>query len=188
GLNGKKRVKALKFRKLRDKRMGTEVYGDDATIEDYFGSAYTKKGKGKGTVKGMGHKTRRFINMYGFDPAEYSYIKFVDPLTGHQIEENVFADILTIQEQMGDARNEAIRADTLESQHVYAKPGIQAYVIKEGAKTALKVDLTPHVPLKMCDNTNAIAGFPDRAYELRQTGPAKEIDIKDVPKDEVSHE
>nr|ACI45387.1 polyprotein [Potato virus Y] len=188
GKNKSKRIQALKFRHARDKRAGFQIDNNEDTIEEYFGSAYTKKGKGKGTTVGMGKASRRFVNMYGFDPTEYSFIQFVDPLTGAQIEENVYADIRDIQERLGEVRSKMVIDDEIDPATLRGNTTIHAYFRKDWSDKALKVDLMPHNPLKVCDKTNGIAKFPEREFELRQTGPAVEVDVKDIPKQEVEHE
>nr|URJ21482.1 polyprotein [Potato virus V] len=188
GRDKSKRIQALKFRKSRDKRAGFEIDNNEDTIAEYFGSAYTKKGKGRGTTIGLGKTSRKFINMYGFEPTEYSYIKFVDPLTGAQIEENVYADIVDIQERFGDIRREMIERDELETQATYANTTIHAYMIKDWSKEALKVDLTPHNPLKVSDKASTIMKFPERQGELRQTGIGTLVNVDDIPKESVVHE
>nr|AAB27432.1 protease [potato virus Y PVY, Peptide, 432 aa] [Potato virus Y]prf//1915210A protease [Potato virus Y] len=188
GKNKSKRIQALKFRHARDKRAGFEIDNNDDTIEEFFGSAYRKKGKGKGTTVGMGKSSRRFINMYGFDPTEYSFIQFVDPLTGAQIEENVYADIRDVQERFSEVRTKMVENDEIEMQALGSNTTIHAYFRKDWSDKALKIDLMPHNPLKICDKTNGIAKFPEREFELRQTGPAVEVDVKDIPAQEVEHE
>nr|YP_009351887.1 VPg [Sunflower ring blotch virus] len=188
GKSSSKRIQALKFRKARDKRAGFEIDNNDDTIEEYFGSAYRKKGKNSGTKVGMGKSNRRFINMYGFEPSEFSYIQFVDPLTGAQIEENVYADIVDIQERFGEIRSKMIEEDELDAQATYTNTTIHAYLRKDWSDKALKVDLMPHNPLKICGKTNGIAKFPERKGELRQTGVAMEVKVSDIPKVEVEHE
>nr|NP_734375.1 NIa-VPg protein [Potato virus V] len=188
GRHKAKRIQALKFRQARDKRAGFEIDNNEDTIAEYFGSAYTKKGKGKGTTVGLGKTSRKFINMYGFEPTEYSYIKFVDPLTGAQIEENVYADIVDIQERFGDIRREMIEKDELETQATYANTTIHAYMIKDWSKEALKVDLTPHDPLRVSDKASTIMKFPERQGELRQTGVGTVVNVDDIPKENVVHE
>nr|YP_003902966.1 VPg [Brugmansia suaveolens mottle virus] len=188
GMSKSKKIKALKFRKARDKRAGFEIDANEDTLEEYFGSAYTKKGKGKGTTVGMGRTNRKFVNMYGFEPGQYSYIKFVDPLTGAQIDDNVYADILDIQRQFGEIRDQKVLDEELEHQHIRMKPGIEAYFIKDWTTKALKIDLTPHNPLRVSDKASSIMKYPERESELRQTGPPQEVDLKDLPHLEVEHE
>nr|YP_077274.1 viral protein genome-linked [Watermelon mosaic virus] len=182
---GKKRqIQKLKFRDAFDRKVGREVYADDYTMEHTFGEAYTKKGKQKGSTrtKGMGRKSRNFIHMYGVEPENYSMIRFVDPLTGHTMDESTRVDIRLVQQEFGEIREEMIGADELDPQRVYHNPGIQAYFIGKNAKEALKVDLTPHVPTLLCQNSNAIAGFPEREGELRQTGLPQIVPKVDVPR------
>nr|QCY50976.1 polyprotein [Watermelon mosaic virus] len=182
---GKKRqIQKLKFRDAFDRKVGREVYADDYTMEHTFGEAYTKKGKQKGSTrtKGMGRKSRNFIHMYGVEPENYSMIRFVDPLTGHTMDESTRVDIRLVQQEFGEIREEMIGADELDPQRVYHNPGIQAYSIGKNAEEALKVDLTPHVPTLLCQNSNAIAGFPEREGELRQAGLPQIVPKADVPR------
>nr|BBD14312.1 polyprotein [Plum pox virus] len=193
GFNRRQRQK-LKFRQARDNRMAREVYGDDSTMEDYFGSAYSKKGKSKGKTRGMGTKTRKFVNMYGYDPTDYNFVRFVDPLTGHTLDENPLMDINLVQEHFSQIRNDYIGDDKITMQHIMSNPGIVAYYIKDATQKALKVDLTPHNPLRVCDKTATIAGFPEREFELRQTGHPVFVEPNAIPKineegdEEVDHE
>ncbi|QIJ96722.1 polyprotein [Polygonatum kingianum virus 3] len=183
---GKKRMhQKLKFRDARDRKIGREVYADDGTIEHMFGDAYTKRGKVKGNnkTKGMGSKTRNFVHLYGFDPAEYSFVRFVDPVTGATIDDNVHTDFSLIQSEIGELRQKALEADDELYDLVRNKPGIQAYFINQKAAKALKVDLTPHKPLAVGRTAATISGFPERELELRQTGPAVQIRIDEVPKE-----
>nr|QFZ79333.1 polyprotein [Sweet potato virus G] len=189
----KRQRQKLQFREARDRKTGFEVYADDGTIEHFFGEAYVKKGKQKGKTVGMGTKTRKFINMYGFDPTEYSFVRFVDPLTGKTIDDSPYTDILLVQEQFAKARRNAVNNDLLSNERIAIAPGIEAYYINEITNAALKVDLTPHNPLKACDRVNTIAGFPEREGELRQTGLPVKMTVDDVPKGSedgaiVSHE
>nr|QVU24911.1 polyprotein [Sweet potato virus G] len=179
----KRQRQKLQFREARDRKTGYEVTADDGTIEHLFGSAYTKKGKQKGKVCGMGTKSRKFVNMYGFDPTEYSFVRFVDPLTGKTIDDSPYTDILLVQEQFARARREAVANDYLSNEKISRDPGIEAYYINEITNAALKVDLTPHNPLKACDRVNTIAGFPEREGELRQTGLPTKMTLADVPKE-----
>nr|NP_734315.1 NIa-VPg protein [Sweet potato feathery mottle virus] len=178
----KRQMQKLKFRKARDNKLGFEVHADDGTIEHFFGSAYTKKGKQKGKVTGMGSKNRKFINMYGFDPTEYSFVRFVDPLTGAVIDDSPYTDILLVQERIGEARLNAIKEDELSREKVAQNPGIHAYYINEITNAALKVDLTPHNPLLACERHSTIAGYPEYEGVLRQTGHPIKMTLNDVPK------
>ncbi len=173
----------LRFRDARDRKVGREVYGDDGTVEHYFGEAYTKRGakKGNHTTKGMGIKSRPFIHMYGFDPADYSFVRFVDPITGHAVEESPMVDMRIVQEDFEEAREKALEKDDDLYEYIRNKPGIQAYFMKVGAREALKVDLSPHRPLAMGRNSNSIAGYPEHENILRQTGPSEKVDIASVP-------
>nr|BCY26863.1 polyprotein [Turnip mosaic virus] len=179
---GKRQRQKLKFRSVRDNKMGREVYGDDDTIEHFFGDAYTKKGKSKGRTRGLGHKNRKFINMYGFDPEDFSAVRFVDPLTGATLDDNPFTDIALVQEHFGNIRMDLLGEDELDANEVRMNKTIQAYYMNNKTGKALKVDLTPHIPLKVCDLHATIAGFPERENELRQTGKAQPINIDEVPR------
>nr|QFS20011.1 polyprotein [Pepper veinal mottle virus] len=186
----KRQKQKLKFRDARDAKLGRVVIDDDSgAIEHFFGSAYTKKGKSKGKTHGMGKKNRRFVNMYGFDPTEYSFIRFVDPITGEMLDESVMADIMLVQEHFNDLRHEYISEDKIEMQALYKNPGIQAYFVKDKVSPVLKVDLTQHEPLKMCDNSATIAGFPEHKGMLRQTGQATLVTHAELPNlEKVEHE
>lgn len=179
----KRRSQKLKFRDAYDRKVGREIFGDDETIGRTFGEAYTKRGKVKGnnSTKGMGRKTRNFVHLYGVEPENYSFIRFVDPLTGHTLDESTHTDISLVQEEFGNIREKFLGEDKISRQAIISKPGIQAYFMGKGTEEALKVDLTPHVPLLLCRNTNAIAGYPERENELRQTGVPIRVPIKDVP-------
>nr|QRV11540.1 polyprotein [Papaya ringspot virus] len=180
GFSARQRQK-LRFRSAAHAKLGREVYGDDGTIEHYFGEAYTKKGNKKGKMHGMGVKTRKFVATYGFKPEDYSYVRYLDPLTGETLDESPQTDISMVQEHFGDIRNKYMESDNFDRQALIANNTIKAYYIRNSAKTALEVDLTPHNPLKVCDNKLTIAGFPEREAELRQTGPPKTIQADQVP-------
>ncbi|AJO62057.1 polyprotein [Tamarillo leaf malformation virus] len=181
-LEGKKNQRhKLKMAKAQTERHHYVVDGDEASLTHYFGSAYANKGKVKGTTRGMGHKNRRFVNMYGFDPSDFQFVRFVDPLTGVTLDESPQADISLVQNSFGEHRAKCVEDDDLSPQMIAARPGIKAYYVNNLAKKALEVDLTPHISLKMSDTANKIMGFPQRENELRQTGPARAIDIKLVP-------
>ncbi|AZB50213.1 polyprotein [Dioscorea mosaic virus] len=187
----KRRLQKLKFREARDRKVGTYVDDmDTGAIEQLFGTAYGKKNKGKGTTHGMGKKTRRFVNMYGFDPTEYSFVRFLDPITGETKDESTLADILLVQEHFDNLRHQYINDELIEGQQIYSNPGIKAYFVKNSTSPALEVDLTQHKATKVCDRFETIAGFPEREGELRQTGKSREIPYEQVPavKESVSHE
>ncbi|ACA42550.1 polyprotein [Papaya ringspot virus W] len=180
GFSARQRQK-LRFKSAANAKLGREVYGDDGTIEHYFGEAYTKKGNKKGRMHGMGVKTRKFVATYGFKPEDYSYVRYLDPLTGETLDESPQTDISMVQEHFGDIRNQYMDSDSFDKQTLIANNTIKAYYVRNSAKTALEVDLTPHNPLKVCDTKLTIAGFPDREAELRQTGPPRTIQIDQVP-------
>nr|UUA79859.1 polyprotein [Bean common mosaic necrosis virus] len=181
---GKKRMmQKLKFRDAFDRKVGREVYADDYTMEHTFGEAYTKKGKQKGSThtKGMGKKSRGFIHMYGVEPENYSTLRFVDPLTGYTMDENPRVDMRIVQDEFGEIRKQMIAEGELDVQQIISRPGLQAYFLGKGTEEALKVDLTPHRPTLLCMNSNAIAGFPERENELRQTGLPQKVSMSEVP-------
>nr|UQT19419.1 polyprotein [Sugarcane mosaic virus] len=179
GKNKRSRQK-LRFKAARDTKYAYDVTGSEEALGESFGTAYTKKGKGKGTKVGMGVKQHKFHMMYGFDPQEYNLIRFVDPLTGATLDEQIHADIRLIQEHFDDIREEAVLNDVIERQHIYGNPGLQAFFIQNGASNALRVDLTPHSPTRVVGNNN-IAGFPEYEGTLRQTGTAITVPINQVP-------
>ncbi|QLH94015.1 polyprotein [Achyranthes virus A] len=179
----KRKNQKLKFREARDRKVGREVYGEDGEIEHYFGAAYTTRGKVKGnhTTKGLGKKSRNFVHMYGFDPAEYSFIRFLDPLTGATLDESTTCDVSLVQSEFGALRQEKAMEDDDFNQRVRMNPGIEAYFLNSKAQRALKVDLTPHNPLAVGNKSASIAGYPEREFELRQTGPATVVPYTTVP-------
>ena len=179
GKNKRSRQK-LRFKEARDNKYAYDVVGSEEVLGENFGTAYTKKGKGKGTKVGLGVKQHKFHMMYGFDPQEYNLIRFVDPLTGATLDEQIHADIQLVQEHFSVIRDEAVANDTIERQHIYANPGLQAFFIQNGSANALRVDLTPHSPLRVVTNNN-IAGFPEYEGTLRQTGAALQIPVNQVP-------
>nr|NP_734089.1 NIa-VPg protein [Sorghum mosaic virus] len=189
GKNKRSRQK-LRFKQARDNKTAYDISGSQEAIGENFGTAYTKKGKNKGTKVGLGVKQHKFHMMYGFDPQDYNLIRFVDPLTGATLDEQIHADIRIIQEHFADIREEAINNDQLERQHVYANPGLRAFFIQHGSSNALRVDMTPHEPLRVVTNNN-IAGFPEYEGTLRQTGRPIVVSINQVPEPnevEVEHE
>nr|QED45314.1 polyprotein [Onion yellow dwarf virus] len=180
----KRQIQKLRFRDSRDKKLNYAVANDDSTIEHYFGSAYTKKGKTRGTVRGMGRKMNRFYTMYGVDPTEYSIIRYVDPITGNTCDDSATEYAPKGIDELNSMRVEMVEDDIIDPQkfHKSENSGYVAYYIKHGADKALRVDLTPHNPLMVCHHTASIAGFPEKEGVLRRTGPATEVDIKEVPK------
>ncbi|AHI04506.1 polyprotein, partial [Tulip breaking virus] len=179
----KRQRQKLRFREARDNKFAREVYGEDSDMAHYFGTAYTAKGKTKGTTRGMGAKTRRFINMYNFDPTEYSFARYIDPLTGYTLDEQAIVDLNMVQDHFGTIRAQLIDNDLLDRQTIKNKPGIEAYFVKDLAKQILKVDLTPHNPTRVCDKSVTIAGFPDRENELRQTNAPVMLPASALPKE-----
>nr|QCG74723.1 polyprotein [Tobacco etch virus] len=171
----------LKMREARGARGQYEVAAEPEALEHYFGSAYNNRGKRKGTTRGMGTKSRKFINMYGFDPTDFSYIRFVDPLTGHTIDESTNAPIDLVQDEFGKVRTRMLLDDEIEPQSLRAHTTIHAYLVNSGTKKVLKVDLTPHSSLRASEKSTAIMGFPERENELRQTGMAVAVAYDQLP-------
>nr|NP_734179.1 NIa-VPg protein [Bean yellow mosaic virus] len=176
----------LRFRDARDMKGRMEVYADEGTIVENFGSKYTKKGKVRGTTTGMGTKTRRFTNMYGFDPTEYSFARYLDPITGETLDEQPITNLNLVSEHFQEMRRKYRENDIMESQHFAASPSIEAYFVKDAGQKVLKVDLTPHKPLLYSDKFGNIMGYPEREGELRQTGTAEFIDPKELPEPKES--
>nr|BAE96765.1 polyprotein [Onion yellow dwarf virus] len=177
-------IQKLRFRDSRDKKLNYAVANDDSTIEHYFGSAYTKKGKTKGTVHGMGRKMNKFYTMYGVDPTEYSIIRYVDPITGNTCDDSATEYSPKGIEELNAMRVEMVEDDAIDLQQFHRADAqtYVAYYIKHGSDKALKIDLTPHNPLMVCHHTASIAGFPEKEGFLRRTGPAVEVNISEVPK------
>nr|YP_004123960.1 VPg [Apium virus Y] len=191
GYNKRARQK-LKFRNTRDARMAREVFGDDEVIADYFGESYTKKGKQSGRTKGMGSKNRKFVNMYSYDADDFSFVRYVDPLTGYTFDESPMTDMRLVAEKVMEGRQYELSNGDLDWQLVTAKPGIKAFYQKGGAKEAVMIDLEPHNPLEVC-NTGTIAGYPERADEFRQTGKPTVVKVSEIPqanelREETTHE
>nr|QED45188.1 polyprotein [Onion yellow dwarf virus] len=180
----KRQIQKLQFRDSRDKKLNYAVANDDSTIEHYFGSAYTKKGKTKGTVRGMGRKMNRFYTMYGVDPTEYSIVRYVDPITGNTCDDSATEYSPKGIEELNAMRVEMVEDDAIDLQQFHRADAqtYVAYYIKHGSDKALKIDLTPHNPLMVCHHTASIAGFPEKEGCLRRTGPAVEVNISEVPK------
>nr|QED45162.1 polyprotein [Onion yellow dwarf virus] len=180
----KRQIQKLRFKDSRDKKLNYAVANDASTIEHYFGSAYTKKGKTKGTVRGMGRKMNRFYTMYGVDPTEYSIVRYVDPITGNTCDEAATEYSPKGIEELNAMRMEMLEDDAIDPQQFHRTDAQTyiAYYMKHGSDKALKIDLTPHNPLMVCHHTASIAGFPEKEGVLRRTGPAVEVNIAEVPK------
>lgn len=178
----KRTKQKLRFRDARDMKNRVEVYADEGTIVENFGSKYSKKGKVKGTTVGMGTKTRKFTNMYGFDPTEYSFARYLDPITGETLDEQPLTNLDLVAEHFKEKRMKYLENDILDSQHFTSSPRIEAYFVKDAGQKVLKVDLTPHKPLLYSEKFGNIMGYPEREGELRQTGTAEFVDPKELPK------
>ncbi|AER59752.1 polyprotein [Keunjorong mosaic virus] len=181
---GKRKTQKLKFRDARDKKVGQMTFYDDGTAEHTFGEAYNKRGRVKGNNnknKGNGFKTRNFVHLYGFDPSEYTFVRFLDPVTGVTIDESPLPNIPLVQEEITEARNKAIEENEDVIDYVRQGPGVKAFFVNQKTKKALQVDMRPHNPMQICRN-GTVAGFAERQFELRQTGPAIEIPYEEVPK------
>ncbi|WPR15555.1 polyprotein [Lily virus A] len=166
----KRQRQRLRFREARDNKHAHEIHGEDADLQHYFGAAYTAKGKKKGNTVGMGAKTRKFINMYNFDPTEYSFARYVDPLTGFTLDENSMTNIDLVQDHFGKIRRKLMEGGEIEKEAVASKARLEVYFVKNLASQILRIDMTPHNPLRVCDRRETIAGFPEREWELRQSG------------------
>nr|AFA26424.2 polyprotein [Bean yellow mosaic virus] len=182
----KRTKQKLGFRDARDMKGRMEVYADEGTIVENFGCKYTKKGKVRGTTTGMGTKTRRFTNMYGFDPTEYSFARYLDPITGETLDEQPITNLNLVSEHFQEMRRKYRENDLMELQHFASNPRIEAYFVKDAGQKVLKVDLTPHKPLLYSDKFGNIMGYPEREGELRQTGTAEFIDPKELPEPKES--
>nr|QED45147.1 polyprotein [Leek yellow stripe virus] len=169
GKNHRQRQK-LRFREARDSKHAYEIHGDDAQLQTYFGNAYTKKGKTSGKTVGAGRKMHRFYNIYGFDPTDYSFARYVDPLTGATLDENTVTDVSLVQDHFGTIRNQMRLSGDLEPEQIARNTRIECYYVNDLAKKVLKIDLTPHNPLQVSGKSNNVMGFPERILDLRQTG------------------
>nr|CAJ15516.1 polyprotein [Lily mottle virus] len=179
----KRQRQRLRFREARDNKHAYEVHGDDADIQTYFGSAYTKKGKTKGVTRGMGIKTRKFVNMYNFDPTEYSFARYVDPLTGYTLDEQTLTDIALVQDHFGRIRRKLMEDGELEKESLAQNARLEVYFVKNLASQILKIDMTPHNPLRVCDRIETVAGFPERDMGLRQSGKSVMVTAAELPKE-----
>jgi len=177
----KRTKQKLRFRDARDMKNRVEVYADEGTITENFGSKYTKKGKVRGTTIGMGTKTRRFTNMYGFDPTEYSFARYLDPITGETLDEQPITNLDMVAAHFREQRQKYIASDLMESQHFQSDPRIEGYFVKGAGQKVLKVDLTPHKPLLYSEKFGNIMGYPEREDELRQTGPVQLVEPSELP-------
>nr|WGV46811.1 polyprotein [Aconitum potyvirus 2] len=180
--SGKRQSQKRRFQIARNHKHAYEVNPDQTDVEHYFGEAYAKKPQQKGRTKGMGAKSRRFYNIYGFDPAEYTFARYVDPLTGYTLDENALTDARLVQEHFGKIRLELREQDKLDAQALMANQKIEAYFVKDLAKQILKIDMTPHRPLELGCKTSTIAGYPEREGELRQAAPHVIVDASVLPK------
>nr|AGG18227.1 polyprotein [Leek yellow stripe virus] len=180
GKNHRQRQK-LRFRDARDAKHAYEVHGDDAQLQTYFGNAYTKKGKKSGNTIGVGRKMHRFYNIYGFDPTDYSFARYVDPLTGATLDENTVTDVNLVQEHFGTIRNQMRLNGDLEPEAIARNTKIECYYVNDLAKKVLKIDLTPHNPLRVSDRSNNVVGFPERELDLRQTGAPTTLSYNQLP-------
>jgi len=183
--DSKRTRQKLKFRQARDVKNASEVYADDdETIKENFGEAYLKRGrKGPKYERKMGSKSRQFVNFYGFDPTQYDTARFIDPITGHTVDINPNERIKEheIRDAFYDAREKRDENGTLQPGEGFHAKEVEAYFINNATKRALKVDLTPHNPLQVGHRTNNVAGHTIHEFELRQTGPARSIQVDQVP-------
>nr|WAB00023.1 polyprotein [Tuberose mild mosaic virus] len=178
---GKRQRQKLRFRRAGDARMGYELDADPQTLEQYFGAEYTKKEKKSGRARTTHGKTRRFVNFYGFDPTEYALVRYVDTLTGITYDDSPMSGVEHMQEYFLKVRNQLRDEDEISAQSMMSNQRIEAYFIKHGAKDMIKVDLTPHNPLLICNKTNNIAKFPEREFEMRQSSKAETLDKAKLP-------
>nr|QED45084.1 polyprotein [Leek yellow stripe virus] len=180
GKNHRQRQK-LRFREARDSKHAYEIHGDDAQLQTYFGNAYTKKGKTSGKTVGAGRKMHRFYNIYGFDPTDYSFARYVDPLTGATLDESTVTDVSLVQDHFGTIRNQMRLSGDLEPEQIARNTRIECYYVNDLAKKVLKIDLTPHNPLQVSGKSNNVMGFPERKLDLRQTGAPVALSHDQLP-------
>ncbi|AAM19343.1 polyprotein [Cocksfoot streak virus] len=178
---GRSKQQSLKFRRAREQKHGYEVYGNDGAVEREFGPAYTKKEKKKGKTHRLGKKTRPFVNMYNFDPTEYTIVRYVDNLTGETLDESIQTDITIVMEHFADIREQMVDNRHLDPADDRENLNATAYFMHPHKESALKVDLTPHNPLLVGRRRVSIAGYPERRGELRQTEDHTFIPVTEVP-------
>nr|QED45116.1 polyprotein [Leek yellow stripe virus] len=180
GKNYRQRQK-LRFREAHDSKHAYEIHGDDAQLQTYFGSAYTKKGKKSGNTVGAGKKMHRFYNVYGFEPTDYSFARYVDPLTGATLDESTVTDLSLVQDHFGTIRNQMRQSGDLEPEQISRNTTVECYYVNDLAKKVLKIDLTPHNPLRVSGKSNNVMGFPERTLDLRQTGAPVTVSYNQLP-------
>nr|AKM12625.1 polyprotein [Leek yellow stripe virus] len=180
GKNHRQRQK-LRFREAHDNKHAYEIHGDDAQLQTYFGNAYTKKGKKSGNTVGAGKKMHRFYNVYGFEPTDYSFARYVDPLTGATLDESTVTDVSLVQDHFGAIRNKMREDGDLEPEQGSRSKVVECYYVNDLAKKVLKIDLTPHNPLRVSGRSNNVMGFPERSLDLRQSGAPVAIPYSQLP-------
>nr|QED45096.1 polyprotein [Leek yellow stripe virus] len=180
GKNYRQRQK-LRFREAHDSKHAYEIHGDDAQLQTYFGNAYTKKGKKSGNTVGAGRKMHRFYNVYGFEPTDYSFARYVDPLTGATLDESTVTDLSLVQDHFGTIRNQMRQSGDLEPDQISRNTTVECYYVNDLAKKVLKIDLTPHNPLRVSGRSNNVMGFPERTLDLRQTGAPVAVSYNQLP-------
>nr|QED45068.1 polyprotein [Leek yellow stripe virus] len=180
GKNYKQRQR-LRFREAHDSKHAYEIHGDDAQLQTYFGNAYTKKGKKSGNTVGAGRKMHRFYNIYGFEPTDYSFARYVDPLTGATLDESTVTDLSLVQDHFGTIRNRMRQSGDLEPDQISRNTTVECYYVNDLAKKVLKIDLTPHNPLRVSGKSNNVMGFPERSLDLRQSGAPVTVPYNQLP-------
>nr|QED45059.1 polyprotein [Leek yellow stripe virus] len=180
GKNYRQRQK-LRFREAHDSKHAYEIHGDDAQLQTYFGNAYTKKGKKSGNTVGAGKKMHRFYNIYGFEPTDYSFARYVDPLTGATLDESTVTDLSLVQDHFGTIRNQMRQSGDLEPEQISRNTTVECYYVNDLAKKVLKIDLTPHNPLRVSGRSNNVMGFPERSLDLRQSGAPVTVPYNQLP-------
>nr|NP_734099.1 NIa-VPg protein [Leek yellow stripe virus] len=180
GKNYRQRQK-LRFREAHDSKHAYEIHGDDAQLQTYFGNAYTMKGKKSGNTVGAGRKMHRFYNVYGFEPTDYSFARYVDPLTGATLDESTVTDLSLVQDHFGTIRNQMRQSGDLEPDQISRNTTVECYYVNDLAKKVLKIDLTPHNPLRVSGRSNNVMGFPERTLDLRQTGAPVAVSYNQLP-------
>nr|QED45121.1 polyprotein [Leek yellow stripe virus]QED45129.1 polyprotein [Leek yellow stripe virus] len=171
----------LRFREAHDSKHAYEIHGDDAQLQTYFGNAYTKKGKKSGNTVGAGKKMHRFYNIYGFEPTDYSFARYVDPLTGATLDESTVTDLSLVQDHFGTIRSQMRQSGDLEPDQISRNTTVECYYVNDLAKKVLKIDLTPHNPLRVSGRSNNVMGFPERSLDLRQSGAPVTVPYNQLP-------
>ncbi|WID88832.1 polyprotein [Snowdrop virus Y] len=176
---GYNRRNKLRFRNARMHR-AHEAAHNESWIGQEFREEFQKKGRAKGKHTASTENKRRFYNIYGFEPGEYSIVRYLDPLTGKTFDTHPLTPMDVIQSHFQNLRREAVLNDEIDAQQTYVNTKIHAYFSNNLTKEALKVDLSDHRPGAI-GRGGRVIGFEERRGELRRTGPANIVGASSIP-------